>query len=268
MPFTQSLKWCDNFGWQVLWPCKRAQSCFFCSNTTIFGFWMKRQRSDQYDCFCVLQTLSAISSPQSPASLAAITALNCASTPHVCASIHPHLLVVFYPHAERIDEDGDHDPSVEVFTFHNPLQLLPEANPGPNHPVSVFQDAPPSAASSSASQVAALGNRWECQLVMFSEGALHLHWCFLNSSCMAIHHRHFWSTVCFKWIPSYNLTWGKSCSPSASPLPPSRSPSSSSKVSRLRAHKGQLSSSKRRGLGTTPANWNSSRRRPAGHKHI
>lgn len=60
------------------------------------------------------------------------------------------------------------------------------------------------------------------------------------------------------------LTWGKSCSPSASPLPPSRSPSSSSKVSRLRAHRGQLSSSNRRGLGTTPASWYSSLWRPAG----
>lgn len=69
-------------------------------------------------------------------------------------------------------------------------------------------------------------------------------------------------------IPSCVLTWGKSCGPSASPLPPSRSPSSSSRVSRLRAQRGQLSSSKRRGLGTTPANWNSSRRRPAGHEPV
>lgn len=72
-------------------------------------------------------------------------------------------------------------------------------------------------------------------------------------------HPHCWRSSS-PWI----LTWGKSCSPSASPLPPSRSPSSSSKVSRLRAQRGQLSSSKRRGLGTMPASWYSSLWRPAG----
>ena len=35
--------------------------------------------------------------------------------------------MVLYSHAERIDEDGDHDPSVKVFTLHYPLQLLSEA---------------------------------------------------------------------------------------------------------------------------------------------
>lgn len=65
-------------------------------------------------------------------------------------------------------------------------------------------------------------------------------------------------------VPPSVLTWGKSCSPSASPFPPSRSPSSSSKVSRLRAHRGQLSSSKSRGLGTTPASWNNSPWQPEG----
>lgn len=42
-------------------------------------------------------------------------------------SFHPHLLVVFNPHAEGIDKDGDHDPSVKVFTLHDPLQFLSEA---------------------------------------------------------------------------------------------------------------------------------------------
>lgn len=42
-----------------------------------------------------------------------------------------HLLVVFYPHAESIDEDSDHDPSVEVFTLHYSLEFLPEAFPRP-----------------------------------------------------------------------------------------------------------------------------------------
>lgn len=93
-------------------------------------------------------------------SLAAFTALSHASA-RIPSSAHPHLLVVFNPHAERIDEDGDHDPPVKVFTLHNPLQLLSEADPGPNHPVPVFQDALLSAASSPASQIAALGNRWE-----------------------------------------------------------------------------------------------------------
>lgn len=69
--------------------------------------------------------------------------------------------MVFYPHAECIDEDGDHDPSVKVFTLHYLLQLLSEAQPGPHHPVFVFNDALPSTASSPASQIAALGNRWE-----------------------------------------------------------------------------------------------------------
>lgn len=93
-------------------------------------------------------------------SFAAFTALNHASA-GVPSSAQAHLLVVFDPHAERIDEDGDHDPPVKVFTLHNPLQLLSEADPGPNHPAPVFQDALPSAASSPASQIAALGNRWE-----------------------------------------------------------------------------------------------------------
>lgn len=77
------------------------------------------------------------------------------------ASLHPHLLVVFYAHAERVNEDGDHDASVKVFTLHDPPQLLPEAQPGPHHPVFVFDNTVPFAAPSPASQIAALGDRRE-----------------------------------------------------------------------------------------------------------
>lgn len=101
---------------------------------------------------CVLHILGATGSPQ------ILSSLHC-SEPRFSAA-HPHLLMVFNPHAERIDEDGDHDPPVKVFTLHNPLQLLSEAEPGPNQPVPVVQDALPSAAPSPASQIA-LGNRWE-----------------------------------------------------------------------------------------------------------
>lgn len=69
--------------------------------------------------------------------------------------------MVLYPHAERIDEYGDHDPSIKVFTLYYLLQLLSEALPGPHHPVFVFNDALSSTPSSPASQITALGNRWE-----------------------------------------------------------------------------------------------------------
>lgn len=67
--------------------------------------------------------------------------------------------MVFDPHAEGVDEDGDHDPSVKVFTLHNPLQLLPEANEGPDHPVFVFRSPAPPAAPSPTSQVPNLGKQ-------------------------------------------------------------------------------------------------------------
>lgn len=70
----------------------------------------------------------------------------------------PHLLVVLDAHAESIDQDGDHDAPVEVFTLHNPFQLLPEAYPGPDHSVSVLHRPPPSAAAPAASQIHALEN--------------------------------------------------------------------------------------------------------------
>lgn len=74
-------------------------------------------------------------------------------------SLSSYLLVVFDPHAEGVDEDGDHDPSVKVFTLHNPLQLLPEANEGPDHPVSVFRSPAPPAAPSPTSQFPNLGEQ-------------------------------------------------------------------------------------------------------------
>lgn len=42
---------------------------------------------------------------------------------------HAHLFVVLDAHAQRVDEDGDHDPSVEVLALHDPLQLAAERLP-------------------------------------------------------------------------------------------------------------------------------------------
>lgn len=64
-----------------------------------------------------------------------------------------HLLVVLDAHAEGVDQDGDHDAPVEVLALHDPLQLLPEADEGPHHPVAVLASAAPPAAASSASQI-------------------------------------------------------------------------------------------------------------------
>ncbi len=61
--------------------------------------------------------------------------------------------MVLYPHAESIDKDSDHDPPVEVFALHNPLQFLPEAYPGPNHSIFVLHHSSPSVATPSASQI-------------------------------------------------------------------------------------------------------------------
>lgn len=106
-------------------------------------------------CLCVCDThyqltvLPSLPEPPQPSRLRTVL---------FHASLHPHLLVIFYAHAERVDEDGDHDASVKVFTLHDPPQLLPEAQPGPHHPVFVFDDAVPLAAPSPASQIAALGD--------------------------------------------------------------------------------------------------------------
>lgn len=64
--------------------------------------------------------------------------------------------MVLYPHAESIDENSDHDPSVEIFTFHNPLQFFPEAYPGPNCSILILHDPPPSAPTSPTSQISCL----------------------------------------------------------------------------------------------------------------
>lgn len=40
-----------------------------------------------------------------------------------------HLLVVLDAHAQRVDENGDHNPPVEVLAFHDPLQLAAERLP-------------------------------------------------------------------------------------------------------------------------------------------
>ena len=54
----------------------------------------------------------------------------------------PYLLVVLDAHAESIDKDGDHNPSVEVFTLHDPFQLFPEVSPGLQQPVLVAHRPP------------------------------------------------------------------------------------------------------------------------------
>lgn len=69
--------------------------------------------------------------------------------------------MVLNPHAESIDEDSDHDPAVEVFTFHNPLQFFSEVNPGANRSVFVLHDAPPPAPTSSTSQISSLRESYE-----------------------------------------------------------------------------------------------------------
>lgn len=38
--------------------------------------------------------------------------------------------MVFYAHAESVDQDGSHDGLVKVFTFHNRPQGFPEIFPG------------------------------------------------------------------------------------------------------------------------------------------
>lgn len=68
--------------------------------------------------------------------------------------------MILYPHAERIDKDSNHDPSVEVFTFHNPLQFFPKVYPGLNRSVFVLHDPPPSAPTSATSQVSHLEEIW------------------------------------------------------------------------------------------------------------
>lgn len=67
--------------------------------------------------------------------------------------------MVLYPHAESIDEDSDHDSSVEVFTFHNPLQFLPEVDPGLHGSISVLQQPTPPAVPSASSQIHSLEER-------------------------------------------------------------------------------------------------------------
>lgn len=69
--------------------------------------------------------------------------------------------MVLNPHAESIDEDSDHDPAVEVFTFHNPLQFFSEVNPGANRSVFVLHDTPPPAPTSSTSQISTLRESYE-----------------------------------------------------------------------------------------------------------
>lgn len=41
----------------------------------------------------------------------------------------PYLLVVLYAHADGVDENGDHDASVEVFALHDLPQLGPRVVP-------------------------------------------------------------------------------------------------------------------------------------------
>lgn len=40
-----------------------------------------------------------------------------------------YLLVVFYAHADCVDEDGDHDASAEVFTLHDRPQFDSHLHP-------------------------------------------------------------------------------------------------------------------------------------------
>lgn len=42
---------------------------------------------------------------------------------------HTHLLVVLDAHAQRVDENGYHNPSVEILAFHDPFQLAAKSLP-------------------------------------------------------------------------------------------------------------------------------------------
>lgn len=52
--------------------------------------------------------------------------------------------MVLYSHAEGIDEDGDHNPPVEVFAFHYSPQFFPEVYPGLDSSVSARNNPPAS----------------------------------------------------------------------------------------------------------------------------
>ena len=72
--------------------------------------------------------------------------------------------MVLDAHAERVHQDGDHDPPVEVLAVHDPLQLVPEAAPQQHQPVLGFVRvpvAPPAAPASSRPQLRPLvGGRY------------------------------------------------------------------------------------------------------------
>lgn len=64
--------------------------------------------------------------------------------------------MVLDPHAESVDEDGDHDPPVKVFALHDSLQFLPELHPCPKRSVLVLQSPMSPAPTSPAPQIASL----------------------------------------------------------------------------------------------------------------
>lgn len=72
--------------------------------------------------------------------------------------------MVLYSHAEGIDEDGNHYPLVEVYTFHNSLQFFPKVFPGPESSISVLHNPTASEQTSESSYITPLHREISSQL--------------------------------------------------------------------------------------------------------
>ncbi len=55
---------------------------------------------------------------------------------HTCT----HLLMVFNPHTQGVDEDGNHNSSIKVFAIHYAFQSVPEVNPVLSQAITLLQD--------------------------------------------------------------------------------------------------------------------------------
>lgn len=75
-------------------------------------------------------------------------------------ALYSYLFVILYSHAQSINEDSNHDPSVEVFAFHDPPQFLPEVYPGLNNSVLVLHNTTRPSPTSPASQISPLYEAW------------------------------------------------------------------------------------------------------------
>lgn len=55
---------------------------------------------------------------------------------HTCT----HLLMVFNPHTQGVDEDGNHNSLIKVFAFHYAFQSVPEIVPVLSQAITLLQD--------------------------------------------------------------------------------------------------------------------------------